>query len=296
MKANPKLTAEYRRLARYSYKTTVRAATDRFQVSRGKVDDARKVYPPSAFSLKLKTGRGSIRSMVVPNKTRNSIPARWCRAAEAGRRLVANQQQEAILKVIYGYELIRAKAHVDFGDWLDELKRYCPYGCGSAGKFMRVAEHLIPPRYLKFTGPANLGQRPLPRKVLSQIRATIAGRAFEKLHDDLFKSKTPKPKIDAEAAVPKEIAQEPCLTGKIPPASEKTTEVANIELLHPQAPVQVIAQLARRIMELPKKRPEMATEAAEMELKLQQARIVVIAAQELLARAGELDTVPPLPN
>jgi hypothetical protein len=40
----------------------------------------------------------------------------------------------------------------------------------------------------------------------------------------------------------------------------------------------------------------MTHEAAKIELGLQQAQIVVIAAQDLLARAGELDTVPPVPN
>ena len=39
-----------------------------------------------------------------------------------------------------------------------------------------------------------------------------------------------------------------------------------------------------------------APEVAKIKIELHQARIVVIAAQELLARAGELDTVPPAPN
>jgi hypothetical protein len=119
-----------------------------------------------------------------------SIPARWCRAATAGRWVLANQQQEALLKVIYGFELIWAKAHVDFGCWLEELKLYCLYSIRSAAKYMRVAERLIPPRFIppkgrKLAGPANLNQG---RRVLCEVRNAINGRAFEKLHDEFLKN------------------------------------------------------------------------------------------------------------
>jgi len=292
MKANPRLNAEYRKLARYSHKTSVRAAGKHFQVSHGKVYDARKAYPRSAFSA------GAItRKARTSSPGAGSTPARWCRAAAAGRRMVANQQQEAILKVIYGYELIRAKAQVDFGDWLNELKLHCPYGWSSAGKFMRVAEHLIPPQYLKFTGTANLGQRPLPRKVFSQIRETIAGRAFEKLHDDLFKSKTPKPKDDAEAAVPKRIAQEACLTGAIPAAhSSMATETAKAERLLPQALPEEISHVAWRLGERAKTHREMESQVTEVQVMLEQGRLGAVKAFELLAQLDALDAKLSVPS
>jgi len=285
MKANPKLTAEYRRLARYSYKTTVRAAGKRFKVSHGKVDDARKVYPPSAFSARSITRKGRTSS-----SGSGSTPARWCGAAAARGRVVANQQQEAILKVLLGFELVRAKFYVGHGCWLNELKRYCPVGKRSAANFMRVAERLIPSKHLKFAGPANLNQRPLPRRVVSEIRETIAGRAFEKLYNDLFVSSTPEPKGDAVVAVPKAIAQEACLTGEIPQAhSNMATETAKAGRLLRQALPEEISHLASRLGEHAKAHPKMKSQVTKVQVMLEQGRLGAVKALELLAHVDALD-------
>lgn len=281
MKRKAKLHTEYRKLSNYSVLTSVRKAAQRFNISHGKVYRARQVFPPPPAAVPPKAKASSTGP--------GSIPAIWCKAFKLGHRLVAHQQQDALLRVLLGYELLRAKAAVPFGDWLGQLKQYCPWHSRSAEKFQRVAETLVPSKHLKFEGPSYL--RPLPRKVVRQIKATIAGRSFERLYNDLFKKATAlKPKNNAEAAVPKAIAKEANLTGEIPHAAQMATEAVRVEAMPQQTPAQAIAQLERRIRELSKKRPEMAPEVAKIGLGLQQAQIVVIAAQELLARAGEMDT------
>jgi hypothetical protein len=155
---------------------------------------------------------------------------------------------------------------------------------------MRVAELLVPPKRLKFAGPANLNQRPLPRKVLSEIRKTIAGRAFEKLHDDLFVSSKPKPKSDAKAAVPKGIAQEACLTGEIPLAhSSIANETPTAGRLLPQGLPDGIIHLVRCLGQLSITHPKMEPQVTKVQAMLEQGRLGAVKALQLFARVDALN-------
>jgi hypothetical protein len=82
----------------------------------------------------------------------------------------------------------------------------------------------------------------------------------------------------------------------MPPDPKLATEAIKVEPARQQAPAREIAQLALRVGELQKKRPETALEAAKIELGLHQAQKAVIVAHEFIGRFGESDIVALAPN
>lgn len=293
MKTVNRLSLDPRETLRVVATRGYRKASKELRCSRGKLFDIRKANPGlyEEFRAKKEAKSPGQPQMTALTKTDGGIPAIWRQAAECRRRLVRHGQQDAWLKVQFGHALLHAKAHVSHGQWLPELKVYCEWHARSAERFMRVAEKCVPATHLKFDNLSNLALEPLPDEVEALIREAINGRSFSRLYKDLFPGSAAKAKDKTEPVLPAETAPGEAL-GKpsgTPPAAEPQPAVAAPVLN--SAPPNEIADLIHRVREFAQGHPEASSEAAKVELSLQQvlqrAQIAVAAAHELLAYAGD---------